>query len=103
MLRKRDAGTGKIKFVDIASDSYDPSENAGIDFEAAMGRIHGIQRDGTIVTNVEVYAPFLPLSGLASKCGLFVWMSPRVSYLVNAVLPTLDIPKWESCAAETSN
>lgn len=71
MLRKRDAGTGKINFVDIASDSYEPSENANIDFEAAMGRIHGIQRDGTIVTNVEVWAkPRSPVAGLS--CTRFV-------------------------------
>ncbi|GAQ86876.1 hypothetical protein KFL_003170150 [Klebsormidium nitens] len=64
MLRKRDAGSGKINFVDIASDSYDPSENANIDFEAAMGRIHGIQRDGTVVTNVEAFRKFYEAVGL---------------------------------------
>eukprot|EP00243_Klebsormidium_subtile_P011499 TRINITY_DN6547_c0_g1_i1.p1 TRINITY_DN6547_c0_g1~~TRINITY_DN6547_c0_g1_i1.p1 ORF type:complete len:277 (+),score=26.02 TRINITY_DN6547_c0_g1_i1:105-935(+) len=64
MLRNRDAGTGKINFVDIASDNYDPSENANIDFETAMGRIHGIQRDGTIVTNVKAFRKFYEAVGL---------------------------------------
>ena len=54
-LQKKDAGRGKVAFVDIASDDYNPQENAGIDFETAMGRIHGILPDGTIIKNVEVF------------------------------------------------
>ncbi len=54
-LQKKDAGRGKVAFVDIASDDYNPEENAGIDFETAMGRIHGILADGTIIKNVEVF------------------------------------------------
>lgn len=33
MLRDRDAGVGKICFVDIADPAYSPDENAGITFE----------------------------------------------------------------------
>ena len=36
-LQKKDAGRGKVAFVDIAADDYNPEENAGIDFETAMG------------------------------------------------------------------
>ncbi|MGB3759959.1 MAG: DUF393 domain-containing protein [Rivularia sp. (in: cyanobacteria)] len=54
-LQKKDAGRGKVAFVDIASDDYNPEENAGIDFETAMGRIHAILPDGTIIKNVEVF------------------------------------------------
>ncbi|MEM6754489.1 MAG: DUF393 domain-containing protein [Cyanobacteria bacterium P01_C01_bin.38] len=54
-LQKKDAGRGKVAFVDIAADDYNPEENAGIDFETAMGRIHGILPDGTIIKNVEVF------------------------------------------------
>ena len=54
-LQKKDAGRGKVAFVDIASDDYNPEENAGIDFETAMGRIHGILPDGTVIKNVEVF------------------------------------------------
>ena len=54
-LQKRDAGRGKVAFVDIAADDYNPEENAGIDFETAMGRIHGILPDGTVIKNVEVF------------------------------------------------
>ena len=54
-LTKKDAGRGIIKFIDIASLDYDPQEHGGIDFATAMGRIHGILADGTIITNVEVF------------------------------------------------
>ena len=54
-LRKRDAGRGIVNFVDIADPNYNPEANAGIDFAAAMGRIHGILPDGTVIKNVEVF------------------------------------------------
>ena len=54
-LTKKDAGRGIVKFVDIASLDYDPQDHAGIDFETAMGRIHGILADGTVIKNVEVF------------------------------------------------
>ena len=54
-LTKKDAGRGLIAFVDIADDNYNPQENAGISFEAAMGRIHAILADGTIIENLEVF------------------------------------------------
>jgi hypothetical protein len=41
-LEKRDAGRGLVAFVDIADDNYTPVEHGGIDFEAAMGRIHAV-------------------------------------------------------------
>ena len=54
-LQRRDNGRGRVAFVDIAGENYDPADNAGIDFETAMGRIHAILPDGTIVQNVEVF------------------------------------------------
>lgn len=54
-LQKKDAGRGIINFVDIADENYDPEDNAGIDFETAMGRIHGITNNGTVIRNVEVF------------------------------------------------
>ncbi len=54
-LQKRDKGRGKVAFVDIAADDYNPQENAGVDFETAMGRIHGVLPDGTVIKNVEVF------------------------------------------------
>ena len=54
-LTKKDAGRGIVKFVDIASLDYDLQDNAGIDFATAMGRIHAILPDGTVIKNVEVF------------------------------------------------
>lgn len=55
MLRERDAGVGKIQFVDIADPDYSPEENAGVTYEEAMGHIHGILPDGSVVTSIEVF------------------------------------------------
>ena len=54
-LTKKDAGRGIINFVDIADSSYAPEDNANIDFATAMGRIHGVLADGTVIKNVEVF------------------------------------------------
>ena len=54
-LLKRDAGRGIVKFVDIADLNYQPEENGGVDFETAMGRIHAVLPDGTVIKNVEVF------------------------------------------------
>ena len=54
-LTKKDAGRGIVKFVDIADSTYDPQMNGGVDFVTAMGTIHAVLRDGTIVKNVEVF------------------------------------------------
>ena len=54
-LLKRDAGRGIVDFVDIADLNYQPEENGGVDFATAMGRIHGVLPDGTVIKNVEVF------------------------------------------------
>ncbi len=54
-LTKQDAGRGIVDFVDIADLNYDPQDNAGIDFATAMGRIHAVLPNGTVIKNVEVF------------------------------------------------
>lgn len=54
-LTKKDAGRGIVNFVDIADSNYNPQDNAGIDFATAMGRIHAILPDGSVIKNVEVF------------------------------------------------
>lgn len=54
-LRKTDAGRGIVNFVDIADPNYNPDANGGVDFAAAMGRIHGVLPNGTVIKNVEVF------------------------------------------------
>ncbi|KAG2569605.1 uncharacterized protein At5g50100, chloroplastic-like isoform X1 [Panicum virgatum] len=55
MLKERNKSYGAIKFVDISSKDYSPDDNQGLDYETAMGRIHAILSDGTIVTDVEAF------------------------------------------------
>jgi CBS domain-containing protein/predicted DCC family thiol-disulfide oxidoreductase YuxK len=49
-LKSKDAGQGRIKFVNIASMTYNPREHEGITYEDAMESLHAIKRDGTIMT-----------------------------------------------------
>ncbi len=63
-LTKKDAGRGLVKFVDIASDDYDPQDNAGIDFATAMGRIYAILPNGKVIKNVEVFRQVYELLGM---------------------------------------
>lgn len=63
-LKKRDAGRGLVVFVDIADDNYTPEDNGGVSFEAAMGRIHAVLPDGTIIKNVEVFRRVYEILGL---------------------------------------
>ncbi len=63
-LRQKDAGRGKVLFVDIADDNYSPADNGGIDYETAMGRIHAILADGTVITNIEVFRRVYEILGM---------------------------------------
>lgn len=63
-LQKRDAGRGLVAFVDIAADDYSAAENGGVDFETAMGRIHAVLPDGTVVKNVEVFRRVYEILGM---------------------------------------
>ena len=63
-LRAKDDGRGKLDLVDIASETYDPAANRGVDFERAMSTIHGITNDGDVITGVEVFARAYAAVGL---------------------------------------
>jgi len=63
-LKKRDAGRGWVKFADIADNSYTPEEHGGVDFEMAMGRIHAVLADGTVIKNVEVFRRVYEILGM---------------------------------------
>ena len=63
-LKRKDNDRDLIAFVDIAADDYDPKDNAGIDFETAMGRIHAVLPDGEIVQNVEVFRQTYDILGI---------------------------------------
>lgn len=64
MLKERDRRYEAVKFVDISSDEYSPEDNQGLDYETAMGRIHAILSDGTIVKDVEAFRKLYEAVGL---------------------------------------
>lgn len=63
-LQRRDAGRGLVAFVDIADDGYTPEAHGGVDFETAMGRIHAVLPDGTVIKNVEVFRRVYEILGM---------------------------------------
>jgi len=58
-LRRRDTrlhpGAPRLAFVDIDDATYDPAAHAGISYREAMGRIHAVAADGTVLQDVEVF------------------------------------------------
>jgi len=63
-LQRKDADNGKIHFVDISADDYDPAVYHDISYELAMGRIHAITTNGDIITGVQVFRKLYELIGL---------------------------------------
>ena len=82
-LRKRDAGRGLVAFVDIASVDYNPEENGGVDFETAMGRIHAVLKDGTVIKNVEVFRRVYETLGMGWVYAATKW--PVIGAVVDAL------------------
>ncbi|MEL4896651.1 thiol-disulfide oxidoreductase DCC family protein [Crocosphaera sp. Alani8] len=54
-LQKKDKKRGLVNLVDIADNNYNPDQHCGVDYETAMGRIHAILPDGTILTDIEAF------------------------------------------------
>lgn len=42
-------GTDDIDFIDITKGQYNPSENAGVSYQAAMDEMHVIGKDGKVI------------------------------------------------------
>lgn len=82
-LRKRDAGRGLVEFVDIADDNYTPDEHGGVDFETAMGRIHAVLPDGTVIKNMEVFRRVYELLGMGWIYAATKW--PIISPIVDTL------------------
>ena len=62
-LRRRDRD-GRLAFVDIDASHYDPGLHQGVSYREAMGRIHAIKGDGTILRDVAVFREAYRLIGL---------------------------------------
>jgi predicted DCC family thiol-disulfide oxidoreductase YuxK len=63
-LKRRDAGRGLVAFIDIADAGYSSEDNGGVDFTTAMGRIHAVLPDGTVIKNVEVFRQVYEVLGM---------------------------------------
>jgi len=55
---------GNIKFVDINSDDYDPTNYQNISYEKAMSNLHGILHNGNLIQGLDVLAYAYQLVGL---------------------------------------
>jgi predicted DCC family thiol-disulfide oxidoreductase YuxK len=82
-LRQRDGEQGRLAFVDIMSDDYDPADHGGVSFEAAMGRIHAVRADGEVLQNVEVFRQIYAVIGLGWVYAATRWpiIGPVVDWL----------------------
>ena len=82
-LQKRDRGRGLVSFVDIADYDYDPRENGGVDFATAMGRIHAVLADGSVIQNVEVFRRVYEILGIGWIYAATKW--PIIGPVVDAL------------------
>ncbi|MEL6222718.1 MAG: DUF393 domain-containing protein [Cyanobacteria bacterium J06627_8] len=82
-LKKKDDERGLIDFVDISDPAYNPEDNADIDYETAMGRIHAIRADGTVIKNVEVFRQTYEVLGMGWIYAATKWpvIGPLVDWL----------------------
>lgn len=123
-LQKRDAGRGLVAFVDIADRNYDPQMHGGVDFETAMGRIHAVLPDGTVIKNVEVFRSVyevlgmgwvyaitkLPIIGAMADFLYGIWADfrlkltgrPDLATIMQARRESLDCADTGRCRVETT-
>ena len=62
-LKGRDK-IGNIRFVDINSENYDPTNYQNISFKKAMSNLHGILHNGNLIQGLDVLAYAYQLVGL---------------------------------------
>jgi predicted DCC family thiol-disulfide oxidoreductase YuxK len=67
-LRGRDQSRNpqqrRLAFVDIDAADYDPTSHGDISYREAMGRIHAIRADGSVLRDVAVFRSAYELIGL---------------------------------------
>lgn len=114
-LKERDAGRGLVAFVDIADERYTPEAHGGVDFETAMGLIHAVLPDGTIIKNVEVFRRVyktlgmgwiyavtkLPIIGSIVDTLYRIWASLRLTLTGRPDLTTIVIERQKRIECET--
>ena len=104
-----------MAFVDIADDDYNPKEHGGVDFETAMGRIHALAADGTVIKNVEVFRRVYEILGIgwiyaATKWPLVrpivdwlygIWASRRLTFTGRPDLATICADRQKRIECKT--
>jgi predicted DCC family thiol-disulfide oxidoreductase YuxK len=80
-LQQRDAGRGIVAFVDITDLDYEPTAHGGVSFEEAMGRIHGVLPDNSILKDVAVFRRVYAELGMGWVYAATEW--PIVGTLAN--------------------
>jgi predicted DCC family thiol-disulfide oxidoreductase YuxK len=63
--------------------AYDPTQYGGVTFEAAMGRIHALKADGTVLQGVEVFRQLYSVLGIGWIYAATRW--PVIRPLVDAL------------------
>lgn len=92
-LRQRDAGRGIVAFVNIADLDYASDANSGISYEAAMGRIHALLPDGTILQDVAVFRRVYEELGLGWVYAITKWKPiEAIANLVYKLWAVLRLP-----------
>ncbi|MFM7515056.1 MAG: thiol-disulfide oxidoreductase DCC family protein [Cyanobium sp.] len=86
LLRRRDqqhnGSSPRLAFVDIDAADYTPANFGGIDYRRAMGRIHAIRADGTVVSDLAVFRQAYGLVGLGWLLAPSGW--PGLAWLADA-------------------
>jgi predicted DCC family thiol-disulfide oxidoreductase YuxK len=105
-LTRKDSGRGIVAFVDIADLDYNPLEHGGVEFAEAMGRIHAVLPDGTVIRDVEVFRRVYDALGMGWVYAATKWpvIRPVVDKLyqlwANWRLPLTGRPNLATLLAE---
>ena len=81
-LKVRDLNK-RIAFVDIDAQEYAAADHGVITYREAMGRIHALRADGTVLQDVEVFREAYRLVGLGWVYAPTRW--PLIGPLVNGI------------------
>ncbi|MFM7267225.1 MAG: thiol-disulfide oxidoreductase DCC family protein [Cyanobium sp.] len=73
----------RLGFVDIDAPGYGAEAHGGISYREAMGRIHAIAADGTVLRDVAVFRQAYALVGLGWLYAPTTW--PLLAPLVNGL------------------
>jgi len=81
--RRLHPGAPRLAFVDIDAPDYNPAAHGGIDYRQAMGRIHALRADGSVLQDVAVFRQAYSLIGLGWLYAPTGW--PLLAPLVNGL------------------